>query len=103
MVKTLSTQFLSWASLGWYTPFGALWIAKKEVGTERMARIADAIATGAMAFLKAEYRVLAIFVVAVAALLAFTANSEESSPLVGLSFILGAFLISSSQAILECA
>ncbi len=74
-----------------YTFWRSSWIAKKEVGTERMARIADAIATGAMAFLKAEYRVLAIFVVAVAALLAFTANSEESSPLVGLSFILGAF------------
>jgi len=74
-----------------YTFWRSSWIAKKEVGTERMARIADAIATGAMAFLKAEYRVLAVFVVAVAALLAFTANSEESSPLVGLSFILGAF------------
>ncbi len=74
-----------------YTFWRSSWIAKKEVGTERMARIADAIATGAMAFLKAEYRVLAVFVVAVAALLAFTANSEESSPLVGLSFVLGAF------------
>jgi len=74
-----------------YTFWRSSWIAKKEVGTERMSRIADAIATGAMAFLKAEYRVLAVFVVAVAALLAFTANSKESSPLVGLSFVLGAF------------
>ncbi|MFM9951880.1 MAG: sodium-translocating pyrophosphatase [Saprospiraceae bacterium] len=74
-----------------YTFWRSSWVAKKEVGTERMARIADAIATGAMAFLKAEYRVLAVFVVAVAALLAFTANAEESSPLVGLSFVLGAF------------
>ncbi|MDZ4682843.1 MAG: sodium-translocating pyrophosphatase [Saprospiraceae bacterium] len=74
-----------------YTFWRSSWVAKKEVGTERMARIADAIATGAMAFLKAEYRVLAVFVVAVAALLAFTANAKESSPLVGLSFVLGAF------------
>ena len=44
-----------------------------------------------MAFLKAEYKVLAIFVVCVALLLAFTADSEGSHPLVGLSFVLGAF------------
>ncbi len=74
-----------------YTFWRSSWIAKKEVGTERMAKIADAIATGAMAFLKAEYRVLAVFVAAVAVLLAFSANTEESSPLVGLSFVLGAF------------
>ena len=44
-----------------------------------------------MAFLKAEYKVLAIFVVCVSILLAFTADSESSHPLVGLSFVLGAF------------
>jgi len=44
-----------------------------------------------MAFLKAEYKILAIFVACVAVLLAVTANSETSHPLVGLSFVLGAF------------
>ena len=55
-----------------------------------MARIAKNIADGAMAFLKAEYKVLSIFVVVVAIILIFTANGQTSSKLVGLSFILGA-------------
>jgi K(+)-stimulated pyrophosphate-energized sodium pump len=55
-----------------------------------MQKIAGHIAEGAMAFLKAEYKILIWFVVAVAGLLAFTANSELSSPLVGLSFVVGA-------------
>ena len=49
-------------------------------------------ADGAMAFLKAEYKVLVIFVIVVAALLAFSGStSSDSSPLVGLSFMVGAF------------
>lgn len=55
-----------------------------------MGRIADNIADGAMAFLKAEYRVLAIFVVVVAALLAFTADPVNSSFMIGVAFIVGA-------------
>ncbi len=67
------------------------WVAKKEVGTDRMARISSYIADGAMAFLKAEYRVLAIFVVCVAILLAIGgAQNADSSPMVALSFIIGA-------------
>ncbi|QNL22352.1 sodium-translocating pyrophosphatase [Hyphobacterium sp. CCMP332] len=67
------------------------WVSKQEVGTEKMSKIADHISVGAMAFLKAEYRVLAIFVVAVAVLLAFKgANEANSSALVSLSFIVGA-------------
>ena len=66
------------------------WVAKQESGTERMDRIAKNIADGAMAFLKAEYRVLAIFVVAVAILLGVSANGETSSWLVAVSFTLGA-------------
>ncbi len=73
-----------------YTFWRSSWVSKQEVGTERMARIAKNIADGAMAFLKAEYRVLAIFVVAVAILLGVSANAETSSPLIALSFILGA-------------
>ena len=74
-----------------YVAWKSAWVSKQEVGTEKMARIADNIAVGAMAFLKAEYKVLAIFVVAVAALLAFKGASEaNSSPLVALSFVVGA-------------
>jgi K(+)-stimulated pyrophosphate-energized sodium pump len=74
-----------------FTWIKSAWVARQEVGTERMARIAGAIQEGAMAFLKAEYRVLAIFVVVVAALLAWSAAGQEaSSPLVGLSFVIGA-------------
>ena len=73
-----------------FTVWKSNWVTKQEVGTERMARIAKNIADGAMAFLKAEYRVLSIFVVVVAIILIFTANGQTSSKLVGLSFILGA-------------
>ena len=67
------------------------WVNKQEEGTDKMKKIAGHIAEGAMAFLKAEYKVLSIFVICVAILLAFTANPETSSPLVGFSFVLGAF------------
>ncbi|MBT5978026.1 MAG: sodium-translocating pyrophosphatase, partial [Flavobacteriales bacterium] len=74
-----------------YVAWKSAWVSKQEVGTEKMARIAENIAVGAMAFLRAEYKVLAIFVVAVAALLAFKgANEENSTVFVALSFVVGA-------------
>lgn len=73
-----------------FTFWKSSWVSKQEVGTEKMARIAKNIADGAMAFLKAEYKVLSIFVLAVAILMGFTGNMEGSSPLVAFSFILGA-------------
>ncbi len=66
------------------------WVGKQDVGTEKMANIAKHISDGAMSFLKAEYKVLAIFVVVVAIILGLTAASDTSSPLVALSFVLGA-------------
>ncbi len=67
------------------------WVGKQEVGDDKMSRIAKNIADGAMAFLKAEYKVLAIFVAAVAVLLFFKGNSEVgSNGLVAVSFIVGA-------------
>jgi len=66
------------------------WVSKQEVGTDKMGRIAKNIADGAMAFLKAEYKVLSIFVLVVMLLLIFSANPDTSSRLVGLSFVLGA-------------
>jgi K(+)-stimulated pyrophosphate-energized sodium pump len=73
-----------------YTFWRSGWISKKEIGTEKMKKIAGHISEGAMAFLKAEYRVLAIFVICVAILLGISADSEQSSPFVAVSFIVGA-------------
>ncbi|MBL7846619.1 MAG: sodium-translocating pyrophosphatase [Cyclobacteriaceae bacterium] len=74
-----------------YVLWKSAWVNSQDAGTDKMKKIADHIAEGAMAFLKAEYKVLIVFVVCVAVLLAVTADSETSSPLVGVSFILGAF------------
>lgn len=74
-----------------YTFWKTAWISKLDEGTDKMKKIAGHIAEGAMAFLKAEYKVLGIFVVCVAILLGVTADSELSSPMVAVSFIMGAF------------
>lgn len=55
------------------------WVSKQEEGDEKMSRIAKNIADGAMSFLKAEYKILSIFVIAVAILLFFKGNAEEGS------------------------
>ena len=73
-----------------YTFIKSSWVSKQDVGTDRMGRISESIAAGAMAFLKAEYRVLAIFVIAVAILLGISANPETSSWMVAISFVVGA-------------
>lgn len=74
-----------------YTFWKSSWISKQDAGTEKMKVISNHIAEGAMAFLKAEYKVLIVFVIVVAALLAYSgSNSVDSSPLVGVSFIVGA-------------
>jgi len=73
--------------------FKSAWVKKQEVGTEKMAIIAKNIADGAMAFLKAEYKVLSVFVVAVAVLLIFKGSTEEfSHAFVALSFVVGALM-----------
>ena len=73
-----------------YTFFFSKWVANREVGTDRMKRIAGYITEGAMAFLKAEYSRLAWFVIIVAILLAVTSSGENTSPLIALSFAVGA-------------
>ncbi|MEY3481430.1 MAG: hypothetical protein RIQ71_2205 [Verrucomicrobiota bacterium] len=74
-----------------FTFFRSRWIARQPAGNEQMQRIGSFINEGAMAFLRAEYTVLAGFVVVVGALLAWQGASEvESSPLVALSFVVGA-------------
>ncbi|MFK2819454.1 sodium-translocating pyrophosphatase [Flavobacteriaceae sp. LMIT009] len=67
------------------------WVSKQEVGDDKMARIAKNIADGAMSFLKAEYKILSVFVIAVAILLYFKGQSEAgSNGMVAVSFIVGA-------------
>ncbi len=66
------------------------WINKQDAGDATMVKIAAHIRDGAMAFLGREYRVLAVFVVVAAALLAFLNRTGESHPLIGISLIAGA-------------
>ncbi len=73
-----------------YTFWKSSWVGKQDVGTEKMAKIAKHISDGAMSFLKAEYRILAIFVFVVAILLGWSGMTDTSSPLVAMSFVLGA-------------
>jgi K(+)-stimulated pyrophosphate-energized sodium pump len=67
------------------------WVTKQEQGDEKMIRIAKNIADGAMSFLKAEYKILSIFVIAVAILLYFKGSYEDgSNGMIAVSFIVGA-------------
>src|SRR5690606_34649151 len=68
------------------------WVNRQEAGDSRMVEIAELIREGAMAFLAREYKVLALFVVLVAALLAWGNMGEgaDRSPLIALSFVAGA-------------
>ena len=75
-----------------FTYIKSNWVARQEIGTDKMKRISQSIAEGAMAFLKAEYRVLSLFVLFVAVLLGIQGSVQEnSSPLIALSFVVGAF------------
>lgn len=73
------------------------WVNKQEAGDKNMQELAGYIADGAMAFLKAEWKVLSIFVIFAAALLAFSGTVHEingneihSSSIIAISFIIGA-------------
>ena len=71
--------------------FKNTWVSKQDEGNEKMARIAKNIADGAMSFLKAEYKILSLFVVAVAILLFLKGSAETgSNGMVAVSFIVGA-------------
>ncbi len=72
--------------------YKAQWVKGQDAGNEKMQVIAGHIQEGAMAFLSREYKVLGIFVVVVAALLAVgNAKLDNSHSLISLSFVLGAF------------
>jgi K(+)-stimulated pyrophosphate-energized sodium pump len=77
----------------------SIWVAKQDAGDAKMQELAGYIADGAMAFLKAEWKVLSIFVVFAAALLAYSGTIHEvngkeihSSWIISISFVIGAVL-----------
>ncbi len=74
-----------------YTLIKFNWVSKQDAGNERMKEISTYIAEGAMAFLKAEWKILGYFVVIVAILLGFMANTNESSHWsIAIAFVIGA-------------
>jgi K(+)-stimulated pyrophosphate-energized sodium pump len=76
-----------------YTFIQFKWVSRQDEGTDLMKQISRYIAEGAMAFLKAEWKILAYFVVIVALLLGFMARTNPSSHWsISLAFILGAIL-----------
>lgn len=67
------------------------WISKQDAGEANMQELAGYIAKGALAFLKAEWKILSYFVVIAAVLLAWSGTTvETSSPIIAISFIIGA-------------
>lgn len=69
------------------------WVTKQDTGEENMIVLAKYIADGSMAFLKAEWKVMTYFVVIGAILLGWSGTLvENSSPVIAIAFILGAFL-----------
>jgi K(+)-stimulated pyrophosphate-energized sodium pump len=76
-----------------YTFIQFKWVSKQDEGTDRMKQISRYIAEGAMAFLKAEWKILGYFVVIVALLLGFMASTNPHSHwAISIAFILGAIL-----------
>ena len=74
-----------------YTYFKFQWVSKQDPGSERMKEISTYIAEGAMAFLKAEWKVLGYFVAIVAVLLALMASTNPNSHWsIAVAFIVGA-------------
>jgi K(+)-stimulated pyrophosphate-energized sodium pump len=69
------------------------WVTKQETGDASMNQLAGYIADGAMAFLRAEWKVLSYFVVVAGILLAWSGTTvATSSPVIAISFVIGAFL-----------
>ena len=75
-----------------YTFWKYSWVSKQDAGTDRMKEISTYIAEGAMAFLRAEWKILTYFGLIVALLLGFMGSrSEESHWFIAVAFIIGAF------------
>ncbi|MBE7171370.1 MAG: sodium-translocating pyrophosphatase [Williamsia sp.] len=75
-----------------YTAVKYAWVTKQESGTARMNQISTHIAEGAMAFLKAEWKILSYFVVVIALLLALMGSQNANSHWsIAVAFVIGAF------------
>jgi len=72
-----------------YALIKSSWVNKQDPGNKKMVEIGTAVREGAMAFLAREYKVLAVFVIAVAALLAW-GNVSDKTSMVAVSFVIGA-------------
>ena len=67
------------------------WVSVQDPGDEKMVSLSNHIAKGAMAFLVAEWKVLTIFSIIAASLLAWSGTLvETSTPFIAISFIIGA-------------
>ena len=92
---TTNTLFLLVPALGiiglLYTFVKFNWVSKQDAGNDRMKEISNYIAEGAMAFLKAEWKILSYFVIIVALLLGFMASKNPHSHWsISIAFVLGA-------------
>ena len=68
------------------------WVTKQDAGDENMRTLSGYIADGAMAFLRAEWKILSYFAVIAAIILAYSGTLvETSSPVIAISFLIGAF------------
>ncbi len=75
-----------------YTFVKYAWVSKQDAGNERMKEISTYIAEGAMAFLKAEYKILTYFVIIGAILLGIMGYSNANSHWsIAIAFVMGAF------------
>ncbi|MBK7885259.1 MAG: sodium-translocating pyrophosphatase [Chitinophagaceae bacterium] len=75
-----------------YTFIKFAWVSKQDAGNERMKEISTYIAEGAMAFLKAEYKILTYFVIIGALLLGVMGYSNANSHWsIAVAFVIGAF------------
>jgi K(+)-stimulated pyrophosphate-energized sodium pump len=74
-----------------YTWLRAGWVARQDAGDAKMQTIAGYIADGAIAFLRAEYKVLALFALIASVFLGYLGfTGEKSSPVIIIAFLIGA-------------
>ncbi len=74
-----------------YTAVKSAWVDKQESGDQKMTELSKYIADGAMAFLKAEWKVMTYFAIIAGLLLAYSGYAvDTSSPVIAIAFIIGA-------------
>jgi K(+)-stimulated pyrophosphate-energized sodium pump len=74
-----------------FTFIKSSWVTKQDPGDKNMTELAGYIADGAMAFLKAEWKILSYFAIIAAVILAWSGTAvETSSPVIAISFLIGA-------------